>query len=544
VWYVLSIHRSTALGAALSTIPEHFDVLIIGAGLSGIDAAHHLQKFCPKKSYVILEQRERIGGTWDLFRYPGIRSDSDMLTMGYSFRPWTHPKAISPGEDIREYITATARDEGIDRNIRFRHQIKRASWSSEDAKWTVEAVRQSSSLGASSNTAGNTTSGGVVTKEEAVTLTCNFLFCCAGYYRYSAGYLPEFPNSSRFKGRMIHPQGWPQDLDYAGKRVVIIGSGATAVTLLPAMAKTAAHVTMLQRSPTYVISAPEKDRIANFLRHIMPAMWAYRLSRWKNVSFMTYIYQLSQRFPNFVKRGIIKKASKQLGTDFDVETHFTPRYRPWEQRMCLIPDADMFEAIKSGKASVVTDQIETFTERGILLKSGKEPEADIVITATGLEMQAFGGMELTVDKQRVDLSQALAYKGVMMSGVPNFASVFGYINASWTLKADLICNYVCRLLNFMDRKGVRQVIPNPVGESAVAPFVENFSSGYIQRALARWPKQGRKKPWRVYQNYFRDTMSLKWTRVDDEGLEFSNPVIQTPLQPLNLAEDKQMAISN
>jgi monooxygenase len=259
---------------------------------------------------------------------------------------------------------------------------------------------------------------------------------------------------------------------------------------------------------------------------------------------MTYIYQLSQRFPNFVKRGIIKKASKQLGTDFDVETHFTPRYRPWEQRMCLIPDADMFEAIKSGKASVVTDQIETFTERGILLKSGKEPEADIVITATGLEMQAFGGMELTVDKQRVDLSQALAYKGVMMSGVPNFASVFGYINASWTLKADLICNYVCRLLNFMDRKGVRQVIPNPVGESAVAPFVENFSSGYIQRALASWPKQGRKKPWRVYQNYFRDTMSLKWTRVDDEGLEFSNPVIQTPLQPLNLAEDKQMAISN
>jgi monooxygenase len=532
------------IGAALSTIPEHFDVLIIGAGLSGIDAAHHLQKFCPKKSYVILEQRERIGGTWDLFRYPGIRSDSDMLTMGYSFRPWTHPKAISPGEDIREYITATARDEGIDRNIRFRHQIKRASWSSEDAKWTVEAVRQSSSLGASSNTAGNTTSGGVVTKEEAVTLTCNFLFCCAGYYRYSAGYLPEFPNSSRFKGRIIHPQVWPQDLDYAGKRVVVIGSGATAVTLVPAMAKTAAHVTMLQRSPTYVISAPEKDRIANFLRHIMPAMWAYRLSRWKNVSFMTYIYQLSQRFPNFVKRGIIKKASKQLGTDFDVETHFTPRYRPWEQRMCLIPDADMFEAIKSGTASVVTDQIETFTERGILLKSGKELEADIVITATGLEMQAFGGMELTVDKQRVDLSQALAYKGVMMSGVPNFASVFGYINASWTLKADLICNYVCRLLNFMDRKGVRQVIPNPVGESAVAPFVENFSSGYIQRALARWPKQGRKKPWRVYQNYFRDTMSLKWTRVDDEGLEFSNPVIQTPLQPLNLAEDKQMAISN
>ncbi len=544
LWYVLSIHRSTALEQLLSTIPEHFDVLIIGAGLSGIDAAYHLQKFSPRKSYVILEQRERIGGTWDLFRYPGIRSDSDMLTMGYSFRPWTHPKAISPGEDIREYITATAHDEGIDRNIRFRHQIKRASWSSEEAKWTVEAVKQSSSLGASSNTAGDTTSGGVVTKEEPVTLTCNFLFCCAGYYRYSAGHLPEFPNSSRFSGRMVHPQGWPEDLDFAGKRIVVIGSGATAVTLVPALAKTAAHVTMLQRSPTYVISAPEKDRIANFLRHIMPAMWAYRLSRWKNVGFMTYIYQLSQRFPNFVKKGIIKKASKQLGADFDVDTHFTPRYRPWEQRMCLIPDADMFEAIKSGRASVVTDQIDTFTEKGIQLKSGKLLEADIIVTATGLAMQAFGGMELTVDKQRVDPGQVLAYKGVMMSGVPNFASVFGYINASWTLKADLICNYVCRLLNFMDRKGVRQVTPNPVGESAAAPFVENFSSGYIQRALASWPRQGQKKPWRVYQNYFRDTISLKWTRVDDEGLDFSNPVATSTPLSVTPAGDKQVAVGN
>jgi monooxygenase len=528
----------------LSTAPEHFDVLIIGAGLSGIDAAHHLQKFCPQKSYVILEQRGRIGGTWDLFRYPGIRSDSDMLTMGYSFRPWTHPKAISPGKDIREYITATARDEGIDRNIRFRHQIKRASWSSEDAKWKIEAVRKAPFSDEKKNIAGATTSGGVEINEEPVIVTCNFLFCCAGYYRYSAGYLPEFPNAARFKGRMIHPQGWPEDLDYAGKHVLVIGSGATAVTLVPAMAKTAAHVTMLQRSPTYVISAPEKDRIANFLRHIMPAMWAYRLSRWKNVGFMTYIYQLSQRFPNFVKKGIIKKASKQLGTDFDVETHFTPQYRPWEQRMCLIPDADMFEAIKSGRASVVTDQIETFTEKGILLGSGKEVEADIIVSATGLAMQAFGGMELTVDKQRVDPGQVLAYKGVMMSSVPNFASVFGYINASWTLKADLICNYVCRLLNFMDRKGIRQVTPNPVGESAVAPFVENFSSGYIQRALASWPKQGRKKPWRVYQNYFRDTISLKWTRVDDEGLEFSNPVAQPQMKSIKPTEDKQAAVGS
>jgi monooxygenase len=519
------------LGARLATIPEHFDVLIIGAGLSGIDAAHHLQKFNPRKSYVILEQRERIGGTWDLFRYPGIRSDSDMLTMGYSFRPWTHPKAISPGEDIREYITATARDEGIDRHIRFRHQIKRAEWSSEDAKWTVEAV-QSAGAGES----------GV--EQEQVTLTCNFLFCCAGYYRYSAGHLPEFPNAGRFKGRMIHPQAWPENLDYAGKRIVVIGSGATAVTLVPALAKTAADVTMLQRSPTYVISKPEQDKIANFLRRIMPAMWAYRLSRWKNVSFMTYIYQLSQRFPNFVKKRLIRKARKRLGSDFDVDPHFTPRYRPWEQRMCLIPDADMFVAIKAGRASVVTDQIETFTERGILLKSGKELEADIIVTATGLAMQAFGGMELTVDKQRVDPGQVLAYKGVMISGVPNFASVFGYINASWTLKADLICNYVCRLLNFMDRKGVRQVTPRPVDESAAAPFIENFTPGYMQRALASWPKQGQKKPWRVYQNYLRDTITLRWTRVDDEGLEFSNPVAEASPKPVKLAEDKQLATSN
>jgi cation diffusion facilitator CzcD-associated flavoprotein CzcO len=538
----------------LAPIPEHFDVLIIGAGLSGIDAAHHLQKFCPTKSYVILEQRERIGGTWDLFRYPGIRSDSDMLTMGYSFRPWTHPKAISPGEDIREYITATARDEGIDRNIRFRHQIKRAEWSSQDAKWTVEAVTQSSSSGASSQTAGDTTSGGIEIRDERVTLTCNFLFCCAGYYNYSAGHLPEFPNTGRFKGRIIHPQAWPtevsadgktrENLDYAGKRIVVIGSGATAVTLVPALAKTAAHVTMLQRSPTYVISKPEQDTIANFLRRIMPVMWAYRLSRWKNVSLMTYIYQLSQRFPNFVKRRLIRKARKRLGADFDVDTHFTPRYRPWEQRMCLIPDADMFVAIKAGRAGVVTDQIETFTEKGILLKSGKELQADIIVTATGLAMQAFGGMELTVDKRRVDPGQVLAYKGVMISGVPNFASVFGYINASWTLKADLICNYVCRLLNFMDRKGVRQVTPRPVDESAAAPFIEKFTPGYMQRALASWPKQGRKKPWRVYQNYLRDTISLRWTRVDDEGLAFSNPVGAKQPKPVSIEEDRQVAVGH
>ena len=488
---------------------EHFDVLIIGAGLSGIGAGYHLQKYCPKKSYVILEQRERIGGTWDLFRYPGIRSDSDMLTMGYSFRPWTNPKAIAPGNDIRDYVTATARDEGIDRHIRFCHKLQSAAWSSQDASWTVNAVRQ-------------TRDG----REEPVTLTCNFLFSCAGYYRYSAGYLPKFPEMERFAGRVIHPQAWPADLDYTGKRVVIIGSGATAVTLMPAMAKIAGHVTMLQRSPTYIVSMPEQDRIANFLRRVMPDAWAYKISRWKNVAYMMYVYALAQRYPDVVKAGIIKKVSKELGPDYDVATHFTPRYNPWQQRLCLVPDGDLFQAIRDGYASIVTGQIERFTESGIRLQSGEELQADIVVTATGLVLQAFGGADLQVDGRRVELGNTLAYKGVMLSGVPNLAAVFGYINASWTLKADLICSYVCRLLNLMDRKGARQVTPRNGDERAVAPFIENgkFNPGYMERAIASWPKQGSKAPWRVYQNYLCDVWSLKWSPVDNEALEFSSPV--------------------
>ena len=485
---------------------EYFDVLIVGAGLSGIDAGYHLQKFCPHKTYAILEQRDRIGGTWDLFRYPGVRSDSDMFTMGFSFRPWTSSRSIAPGDDIRDYVTATARDAGIDRHIRFRHRVQRASWSSQDAAWTLSAIRT-----------------GPDGREEPVALTCNFLFCCAGYYRYSAGYLPDFPEIQRFAGRVIHPQAWPQDLDYAGKRVLIIGSGATAVTLLPAMAKTAAHVTMLQRSPTYIVSLPEQDAIARRLQRVLPAAWAYRLSRWKNIGFMIYLYQLAQHYPNFVKTGLIKQIRKTLGPQYDVETHFTPRYNPWEQRLCLVPDGDFFQAIRSGRASVATGTIDRFTETGIRLQSGQELEADIVVTATGLVLQAFGGADLEVDGRRVDLANTLAYKGVMVSGVPNLASVFGYINASWTLKADLICNYVCRLLNAMDRKGMRQVTPRPRNEAAVAPFVERFSSGYVQRAVASWPKQGAKAPWRVNQNYIRDILALKWSRVDTD-LEFSNPV--------------------
>ncbi len=496
---------------------EHFDVLIMGAGLSGIDAAHHLRKLCPSRSYVILEQRDRIGGTWDLFRYPGIRSDSDMLTMGYSFRPWTSPQAISPGSDIREYIEATARDEGIDRHIRFGHRIERASWSSQTAKWTVEAVRKLAGGG-----------------EEPVTLTCNFLFSCAGYYRYSSGYSPEFPDIERFQGRLVHPQAWPEDLDYTGKRVLIVGSGATAVTLLPSMAGTAGHVTMLQRSPTYIVSLPAHDAIANFLRRIMPSMWAYRLSRWKNVGLMIYLYQLARRFPNFVRTGLIKRVREELGPDYDVETHFTPRYNPWEQRLCLVPDSDMFQAIRSGRASVATGEIAAFTEKGIRLKSGQELEADIIVTATGLVMQAFGGAEISVDGRKVELGQTLAYKGVMISDVPNLASVFGYINASWTLKADLICSYGCRLLNTMDRQGMRQVTPRPREQTAVAPFVEHFSSGYVQRAIENWPKQGSAPPWRVHQNYMRDLIALKWSPVEDGWLEFSNPAA-TPVETVPAA---------
>ena len=485
---------------------EHFDVLIVGAGLSGIDAAHHLRKLCPDRTYVILEQRERIGGTWDLFHYPGIRSDSDMFTMGYSFRPWTKPKAISPGEDIREYITSTAREEGIDRHIRFRHAVGRAAWSSETSRWTVEGSRPAPDG-----------------PDEPFALTCEFLLCCAGYYRYSAGYTPEFPGIGRFRGRVVHPQAWPADLDYAGKRVVVVGSGATAVTLVPALAKTAGHVTMLQRSPTWIISMPEEDRIANRLRSVLPATWAYRLSRWKNIALMTALYRMSRRFPGLVREGLVKQAAAHLGPGVDVATHFTPRYDPWEQRMCLVPDADLFAAIREGRASVVTDHIETFTEKGIALKSGRELEADVVVTATGLVMQPLGGIELTVDGRPVDLGTRLSYKGVMLSGVPNLALVFGYVNASWTLKADLICAWVCRLLNIMERKGARQVTPTNRDEGAAAPFVEHFSPGYIQRALEGLPKQGRRPPWRVHQDYFRDIRSLKWSRIDDGALAFSRP---------------------
>jgi cation diffusion facilitator CzcD-associated flavoprotein CzcO len=435
-----------------------------------------------------------------------------MYTMSYSFRPWTSAKAISPGNEIRDYIMAVARDEGIERHIRFRHRVRRASWSSRDAKWTVEAER--------------TLPGG---SAEQVTLTCGFLFSCAGYYRYAEGYRPEFPGFDRFEGRVVHPQAWPEDLDYSDKRVVIIGSGATAVTLLPSMAETASHVTMLQRSPTYIVAMPGSDAIADKLRRIFPPAWAHRLSRWKNTAYMMYMYQLARRRPEMAKAAILKMTRHHLGEGYDVEKDFSPRYNPWEQRLCLAPDADFFQPIKAGRASVVTDEIETFTENGIRLKSGRELKAEIVVTATGLVLQQFGGTELVVDGQVVHPGERLSYKGLMLSGVPNFASIFGYINASWTLKADLICAHVCRLLNYMDRKGVRQVTPRSGDEVVSAPWVEHFSSGYIQRSVTSWPNQGSRPPWRVYQNYIRDVISLRWSPIRNSALEFSNPPAEAPL---------------
>ncbi len=482
---------------------EHFDVLIVGAGLSGVGAAWHLQNETkPARSYVILEGREAIGGTWDLFRYPGIRSDSDMYTLGYAFKPWTQAKAIADGPSILNYVRETAAENGIDRHIRFGHKVTAAAWSSEDARWTVTAV----------------TADGATR-----TFTAGFVFLCGGYYSYDGGYLPAFPGYDRFKGALVHPQQWPQSLDYTGKRVVVIGSGATAVTLVPEMAKRAAHVTMLQRSPTYVVSRPAEDAMANKLREILPAKLAYSLVRWRNVLFGMWFFRLARNKPAAVKKNIIDMVRQALGPDYDVETHFTPRYNPWDQRLCLVPDADLFTALKDGTASVVTDHIETFDETGIQLTSGQHLDADVIVTATGLVLQVMNGLTLTVDGQAVDPGQTLSYKGMMYEGVPNLASAFGYTNASWTLKCDLTCEYVCRLLNQMARTGLRQVTPrNSDPEIERQPWLD-FSSGYVARAMEKFPKQGSKAPWRLHQNYALDLMSLRYAKLEDGALAFSNP---------------------
>ncbi len=480
---------------------EHVDVLVVGAGISGIGAGYHLQRECPGRSYAILEGREDIGGTWDLFRYPGIRSDSDMYTLGYAFRPWTGEKSIADGPSILAYLRETARAYGIDRKIRFGFHVKRAAWSSQTAQWTVEAER--------------------VASGETLRMSCNFLFMCSGYYDYAEGYTPQFEGVERYAGRIVHPQKWTEDIDYAGKRVVVIGSGATAVTLVPELAKQAAHVTMLQRSPTYVVARPAVDASAVRLRRYLPARLAHGVTRWKYVLLSMYFFNLCRRKPARAKALILGGVRKALGPDYDVGTHFTPRYKPWEQRLCLVPDGDLFKAIREKRVSVITDRIDRFTETGLKLRSGAELEADLVVTATGLKLQVLSDIEISVDSARVDPAKTFTYKGMMYSGVPNLASSFGYTNASWTLKADLTCAYVCRLLNHMERTGARSCVPRVRDADMDAEPWVDFSSGYFQRARDILPKQGTKKPWKLHQNYLRDLVAMKLESLEDEAMEFS-----------------------
>jgi monooxygenase len=487
---------------------EDLDVLIVGAGLSGIAAGYYLQTHCPQKRYAILEARDAIGGTWDLFRYPGVRSDSDMHTLGYSFRPWPERKAIADGPSIRAYVRETAAAFGIDAKIRFQHRVRHLAWSTEDARWTVDVEHGPD--------------------REHVQFACRFIFMCTGYYDYDHGYTPDWPGFARFQGRVVHPQQWPQDLDYAGKRIVVIGSGATAVTLVPALAERAAHVVMVQRSPTYIVSRPSEDALGNWLHRRLPARPADQLTRWKNIALGTYFYQLARRRPEKVRATILQWAREQLGPEYDVARDFSPRYNPWDQRLCLVPDGDLFNAIKAGTASIVTDTIDTFTETGIRLASGKELEADIIITATGLTMRLMAGMTLVVDERPVDLGKTLSYKGFMFSGVPNLAQAIGYTNASWTLKCELISAYVCRLLNFMDAHSYTECLPaRPEGmsgeESAMA-----LTSGYVERARATLPRQGPRRPWRTLNNYFLDLMMLRFGSVNDGTMRFARARQRVP----------------
>ncbi len=483
---------------------DHVDVLIVGAGLSGIGAACHLRRECPDKSIAILEARDAIGGTWDLFRYPGIRSDSDMFTLGYSFKPWTEAKAIADGLSIREYVQETAREYGVDKAIRFNHRVQTAEWSSEQARWTVTALHSDT--------------------DQTHELSCSFLYVCSGYYRYDEGYTPDFQGTERFGGPIVHPQHWPEDLDYKDKRVVVIGSGATAVTLVPAMSLTAEHVTMLQRSPSYMLSLPARDPLSDVARRLLPREAAYSLLRWKNVLITMAFFALSRRAPRLVRAAIRSLVQHELPPGLDHDPHFRPRYNPWDQRVCLVPDGDLFRAFGSGRASVVTDEIETFTEKGLRLASGDELEADIIITATGLNLQAAGGIDMTVDGRDVELPETVGYKGMMLSGVPNMALTLGYTNASWTLKADLVAEYVCRLINHMDRIRVRQATPRvPDPSMPTEPFID-LAAGYVLRSIDQLPRQGDRTPWRLHQNYVRDVLMLRRGPVEDEGMEFSNPV--------------------
>jgi len=482
--------------------PDHVDVLIVGAGISGIGAAVHLQMHCPGRTFTILEGRADIGGTWDLFRYPGVRSDSDMHTLGYNFKPWTARKAIADAPSIMAYLRETVAEHGVAPHIRFGHLVRTADWDSTTARWTVHAEHDG----------------------QPVIVTANFLFMCSGYYSYKEGYTPDFVGIDQFQGRVVHPQQWPDDLDHTGKKVVVIGSGATAMTLIPAMADRALHVTMLQRSPTYVVSAPDRDAVANALRKVLPDGTAYTITRWKNTRMQQFIYHRTRTKPDKVKAQLLKMVRKELGPDFDVDTHFTPSYNPWDQRLCLVPNSDLFKAINSGKASVVTDHIDTFTPTGIRLQSGAELEADIVVTATGLNLVQLGEVDISVDGERVDFSNTWSYKGFAYSDVPNLASSFGYINASWTLRADLICQYVCRLMNHMAATGTDQCTPRLRAadtDMPARPWIQDFSAGYMQRVMDRFPKQGDREPWINPQDYQRDKKMFADAPVDDGVMQFT-----------------------
>jgi monooxygenase len=478
---------------------EHVDVLIIGAGISGIGAACHLRAGCPEKTFAILEAREDLGGTWDLFRYPGIRSDSDMFTLGYSFRPWRDDIALADGASILSYVRDTAREHGIEREIRFGHRAVRAWWSSAEARWSVEVERGDSG--------------------ETMYLTCGFLYGCTGYYRYDEGYSPRFAGSERFRGQLVHPQNWPDDLDYSGKRVVVIGSGATAVTLVPALAGGAEHVTMLQRSPTYIVSVPPRDPLAGRLRHRLSPQLAYTIVRWKNVLRMMLSFQLCRRAPTLMRRLFLRLAREQLPVGYDVDRHLSPTYNPWDQRLCAIPDGDLFKAISDGTASIETGEIETFTEGGIRLRSGAELGADVIVTATGLNLLLLGGLELSVDGASVDLGRTVAYKGMMLAGVPNLALTQGYTNASWTLRADLVAEYVCRLLSHMDEHNLAVCVPRSPSPSLPTRPLMDLEAGYVRRSIDQLPRQGARAPWQFHQNYFRDRRLLMRSPVEDE-MEF------------------------
>lgn len=481
----------------MKTLAEHVDVLIVGAGISGICAAYYVQNRCPSKSYAILESRTELGGTWDLFKYPGIRSDSELYTFGFSFRPWVDDKAFAGAAKIKRYVEDTARENGIDKNIYFDRRAVSAAFDSESGHWTVSIKKD----------------------DQIQKITCAMLYMCSGYYDYENGYSPEWPGAKDFNGEIIHPQDWPRDLDYAGKNVVVIGSGATAVTLIPALAETASHVTMLQRSPGYIVEMPSEDKLANWFRKVMGPKIAHGVNRWKSIFRAIFFYNLAQKFPNYVKKQVKSAAQKSIGPDFDVQKHLSPSYNPWDQRVCIDKDGDMFAALREGRASITTDTIETFTKSGIKLASGEDLKADIIVTATGLNVQMFGGMEVSVDGNAVDMSETYMYKAMMFSDVPNLFYSIGYTNASWTLKAELIAQYACRLINEMDKTGTQIISPELNGDIADIPAI-NLESGYVFRAAGILPKQGQTTPWRVYQNYILDKISLGWGPLKDNAMTF------------------------